>query len=208
AILGWDWLHLAYATRAFSLEERLLTEARVLWFYVAQIVVPNFAAFGIYLDGIPVSKNLFAPPSTIISLLGWAVAIAALFFWRLRQPVLWMGMAWFLAGHSLESTFLPLEIAYEHRNYAPSVGLIFGIGFFVASCLQKLKLDHKKIAFTLVAVIPLLMLALFTWLRAQQLGDPLVGPQIEASRHPLSARANYAAAATLMQSGYGDARDS
>lgn len=207
ALLGWDWLNLAYATRPFSLEERLLTESRVLWFYLAQIIVPNFSAFGIYLDGIPISKGLLAPPSTIISLLGWAIVIVALFFLRLRQPMLSMGMAWFLAGHSLESTFLPLEIAYEHRNYIPSIGLILGIGFFAMACLQKLRLDHKKITITLVAVIPLIVLALFTWLRAQQLGDPLLGPQIEASRHPMSARANYAAAATLMQSGYGDSQD-
>lgn len=207
ASLGWEWLHLAYAARPFSLEERLLTEARILWFYLAQITVPSFTSFGIYLDGIPISRNLIAPLTTISSVFGWAIVITALFFWRIRLPVLSMGMAWFLAGHSLESTFLPLEIAYEHRNYLPSIGLILGIGFFTMSYLKKLKLDHKKITITLVAVIPLIVLALFTWLRAQQLGDPLLGPQIEASRHPMSARANYAAAATLMQSGYGDSQD-
>jgi hypothetical protein len=35
----------------------------------------------------------------------------------------------------------------------------------------------------------------------------LVGTQIEATRHPQSARANYTVALTLIQSGYGDADD-
>jgi hypothetical protein len=33
------------------------------------------------------------------------------------------GIAFFLAGHLLESTVFPLELYYEHRNYLPSVGL-------------------------------------------------------------------------------------
>jgi len=34
------------------------------------------------------------------------------------------GVLFFLAGHAVESTFLPLEIYFEHRNYLPSMGLL------------------------------------------------------------------------------------
>ena len=38
------------------------------------------------------------------------------------------GIAFFLGGHLLESTVLPLELYYEHRNYLPSFGDLPGIG--------------------------------------------------------------------------------
>lgn len=206
-LLGWNWLDLAYSSRSFSLLERLMTEARVMWFYLAQIVVPSFSSYGIYLDDFTISKTLLTPATTIFSLLGWLLIIRAVFVWCFRQPLLCMCIAWFLIGHSLESTFLPLEIAYEYRNYIPSVGPILFIGLLGASYLPKASLDHPRTTLAMVAVIPLCVLAMFTWLRAQQLGDPLIGPQIEAARHPLSARANYVAATTLIRSGYGDNKD-
>ena len=207
SFLGWGWLDTAYAMRPFSLAERLMTEARVLWFYAAQIVIPAPESFGLYLDDFALSTGLLSPPATLFAIIGWGAGILAIGYWRHRQPVLCLAAAWFLVGHSLESTFLPLEIAHEYRNYLPSIGLILGVGYLGATVLQKLKLDHRSQTVGLVAIIPVLVLALFTWMRADQLGNPLVGTQIEAARHPQSARANYALALTLIQSGYGDAGD-
>lgn len=207
SFLGWNWLDAAYAMRPFSLAERLMTEARVLWFYAAQIVIPDPESFGLYLDDFSLSTGLLSPPATLFSIVGWGTGILAIGYWRHRQPVLCFAAAWFLVGHSLESTFLPLEIAHEYRNYLPSIGLILGIGYLGATVLQRLKLDHRSQTVGLVATIPVLVLALFTWMRADQLGNPLVGTQIEVAHHPQSARANYTVALTLIQSGYGDAGD-
>jgi hypothetical protein len=207
SFLGWGWLDTAYAMRPFSLTERLMTEARVLWFYAAQIVIPDPESFGLYLDDFSLSTGLLSPPATLFSIVGWGTGILAIGYWRHRQPVLCFAAAWFLVGHSLESTFLPLEIAHEYRNYLPSIGLILGVGYMGATVLQKLKLDHRSQTVGLVAIIPVLILALFTWMRADQLGNPLVGTQIEAAHHPQSARANYTVALILIQSGYGDAGD-
>lgn len=206
--LGWSWLSQAYEVRTFTLAERLMTEARVLWFYAAQIIAPRFSAFAIYLDEFAVSKSLFKPLSTIISIAGWAVIVLGIYCYRSKWPVLCFGIAWFIAGHSLESTFLPLEIAHEYRNYMPSIGLILGIGFIGGTFLSRLKADYKKTFTVLIAVIPLLILSLFTWMRADQIGQPLLSSQIEASRHPASPRANFAAAHTLFKAGFGDQNDS
>lgn len=207
SFLGWGWLDAAYEMRPFSLAERLMTEARVLWFYAAQIVIPDHVYFGLYLDDFTLSKGLLSPPETLFAIISWGAVILAIGYWRHRQPVLCFAAAWFLVGHSLESTFLPLEIAHEYRNYLPSIGLILGVGYLGATVLQKIKLDHRSQTVGLVAIIPVLVLALFTWMRADQLGNPLVGTQIEATHHPQSARANYTVALTLIQSGYGDADD-
>lgn len=207
SLLRWDWLSQAYGIRTFTLQERLMTEARVVWFYAAQIVAPQYSAFAIYLDDFLISKNLFIPLSTIISILGWAVIILGAYNYRSKWPVVCLGIAWFIAGHSLESTFLPLEIAHEHRNYMPSIGLILAIGFIGGNLIPKLKVDHKKVSTVVIAVIPLLILSLFTWMRADQIGQPLLSSQIEASRHPESPRANFSAAHSLFRAGLGDQND-
>lgn len=207
SFLGRGWLDAAYAMRPFSLAERLMTEARVLWFYAAQIAIPDHESFGLYLDDFTLSTGLLSPPATLFAIISWGAVILAIGYYRHSQPVLCFAAAWFLVGHSLESTFLPLEIAHEYRNYLPSIGLILGVGYLGTTVLQKLKMDHRSLTVGLTAVIPVLVLALFTWTRADQLGNPLVGTQIEATRHPQSARANHAAALALIQSGYGDADD-
>lgn len=205
--LGWNWLDSAYAMRPFTLIERLLTEARVLWFYAAQIITPSYASFGPYLDDFTVSKGILQPPTTLLSIIGWGVVILGIWRFRHSQPILCFAATWFLLGHSLESTFLPLEIAHEYRNYIPSIGLIFGVSYLAASILPKLKLDHSSLTIGLLATTSILVLALLTWLRAEQMSDPLIGSQIEATRHPQSARANHAAALALIKAGYGDADD-
>jgi len=207
SFLGWGWLEAGYSMRPFTLIERLLTEARVLWFYTAQIVIPNYSAFGIYLDDFELSTGLFHPWNTIVALIGWCVVIISVWFFRIRYPLLSFSVVWFLVGHSLESTFLPLEIAHEYRNYVPSIGLILGAGYMGVVVLQQLKLDYRKLMITLIFTIPILVLAMFSWMRADQLGNSLVGSQIEAARHPLSARANYSAALALVKNGYGDSGD-
>lgn len=205
--MGLGWLEQGYAMRPFTLQERLLTEARVLWFYVAQTLIPSYGAFGLYLDDFSLSTGLLTPQSTLLAVLGVVCSIAVIFFGRRLAPVLGFAAAWFLIGHSLESTFVPLEIAHEHRNYLPSIGLLFGLAYLGARILDHIKMDHPKLTASSAAIIPIALLVLFTWLRSEQAVNPLIGTQIEATRHPESARANHAAAMALFKAGYGDAND-
>ncbi|HYD82319.1 MAG TPA: pilus assembly protein PilF [Paucimonas sp.] len=205
-LLSWNWLDRAYAMRDFTLGERLLTEARVVWFYLGQIIVPRHAAFGLYLDDFPLSTGVLAPPSTLPAVLGLIALAIAAYRLRRRYPAASFAVAWFLGGHLLESTVLPLEIAHEHRNYLPSIGLIAGLGLIGARWLER-RPGGSRVIVVLAALLPIVLLALLTWLRANQLGNPLIGPQVEAQRHPQSARANHEAALALIRAGYGDAGD-
>ncbi|MDD3651849.1 MAG: hypothetical protein PHC73_10240, partial [Immundisolibacter sp.] len=67
------------------------------------------------------------------ALTGWLLAALAALLLRRRAPVLAFGIAWFVAGHALESTVVPLEIAHEHRNYLPSFGPLFAAVYGVAA---------------------------------------------------------------------------
>lgn len=108
-----------YSARS-SLTERPLTEGRVVIFYLYLIVCPHLESFGIYHDDIAISTSLTTPPTTIFALLTLGALVVAA--WRMREsrPIVSFGIAWFLVGHLLESTILPLEIAHEHRNYLPT----------------------------------------------------------------------------------------
>ncbi|MBC7161433.1 MAG: hypothetical protein H5U26_04900 [Immundisolibacter sp.] len=121
-----------YASRPFTLGERLLTEARVLWFYVGLVLLPTPARLGLYHDDIATSTGLLEPWTTLLALDGWLVVLMAALLLRRRAPAFTFGVLWFLAGHVLESTVVPLEIAHEHRNYLPSFGLLFAAVYGVA----------------------------------------------------------------------------
>ena len=128
AALAWQ-VAPGYAARPFTLLERQLTEARVLWFYIGLFALPRIHAFGLYHDDIAISTGLFAPWTTLPAVLG-IVALVLLGFWLLRRaPLAGFGILWFFAGHVMESTLIPLEIAHEHRNYLPMVGLSIVAGW-------------------------------------------------------------------------------
>jgi hypothetical protein len=205
--MGWSWLDSGYAVRDFSLTERLLTEARVLWFYLGQIVLPSPASFALYLDWIPLSRGVLDPPSTLAALVAWVVLLALAAYYRQRHPIAVLGLAWFLAGHSIESSFIPLELAHEHRNYLPALGPLLAVGYYVACLFEDLKADYKKLIPTTAALSAVVLLAILTTLRSMQVADPLIGTQIEATRHETSARANYVAGWALIKAGRGDKGD-
>ncbi len=140
-----------YAGRPFTLIERLLTEARVLWFYVSLILLPTPERLGLYHDDIAVSTGLLAPWTTLAALAGWLIVLLAAWLLRRRAPALAFGALWFLAGHALESTVVPLEIAHEHRNYLPSFGLLFAAVYGMAHFARSTRRGRLYGALGLVA---------------------------------------------------------
>ena len=120
---------LDYSDRTFTMEERVLTQARILWIYMIQLILPTSTATGLYQEGIPLSTGLFSPMSTVAALAGLAGLVVFAIRYRGHEAVgiIAFGIAFFLAGHLLESSVFPLELYYEHRNYLPSAGLYLAI---------------------------------------------------------------------------------
>ena len=58
-----------YSFRDFNLQERVLTEGRVLIFYLKSILIPSISELGLFHDDITVSRGLFDPPATFYSLM-------------------------------------------------------------------------------------------------------------------------------------------
>jgi len=148
-------LRLSYEHRAFTPVERLLTEARILCDYVANLLLlPGASSFGIYHDDYAVSRGLLQPLTTLLSGLAWIAVLAAGWLTRGTRPgVLLFGAWFFLAAHLAESTILPFELYFEHRNYLPSVGIYFSLGYAAYLLLSRVSRTWLlAIALTMVPV--------------------------------------------------------
>lgn len=196
-VLFWETRVLqGFATRPFSLAERLLTEARILLDYVGQLVFPRIQTAGLYHDNFPVSTGLLEPPATLLAVLAVVGALAAGIALRRRLPVVSAAVLFFLAGHVLESTIVPLELYYEHRNYLPAVLPAFALAFGVVRLF-----DHQRLAACLAGVALVALFSVFTLARATLWGDPTQQALTWAEENPGSPRAQQHAAIVYLEAG-------
>ncbi len=177
-----------YGFRDFTLGERLLTEGRVLWFYLRLIVLPDIRDMGLYHDDMATSRGLLDPFSTLPALLGIAGLIAGAFLLRRRQPLLAFGILWFLAAHSLESTFIPLELAHDHRNYLAMWGILLIVVWYLARPYPKLS-DHPALRYSVIALV-FVMMGFATYARANFWKSEWSLVNHDVLNHPQSARAH------------------
>lgn len=175
-----------YGRRTFSLEERAMTEARALWFYIRLILIPDITKYGIWHDDFVLSTGLLHPPTTMLAILG----LAGLFFSAIaltkKHPLIALGIFWFFASHSLESTVFPLELVHEHRNYLAAYGVLLCVSIGLIQALQ-IRPSIKALGVLMLAA----SLALSTYARASRWSNPLMMALNEALNHPKSARSQY-----------------
>jgi tetratricopeptide (TPR) repeat protein len=109
-----------YSNRPFSKLERLMTQPRVLFFYASLLTVPMTSRMTILHD-VAISHSLVEPWTTLLSIIGCcSVLFLAVRFCR-RYPLVSYSTLFFLINHSIEGSIFNLELAYEHRNYIPSM---------------------------------------------------------------------------------------
>ena len=118
------------ARRDFTAIGRLFSEARILWEYLLNAFYAPGAQLGPFHETRSVNGFL-SDPLTIAAVIGWIVAVVFAVRWRKRFPVVTFAVFWFLAGHLLESTTIPLELYFEHRNYVPIIGPVFALCYYV-----------------------------------------------------------------------------
>jgi tetratricopeptide (TPR) repeat protein len=116
-----------YATRPFTLAERLWTEARVVAEYVGLTLAPRLDAMSFFHDDIVLSEGPLTPPSTLAATALLGGLLASTLALRHRAPLYAIGIGLFFAGHLVESTVIPLHLMYEHRQYFPSFGLLLAV---------------------------------------------------------------------------------
>ncbi|WP_312533235.1 tetratricopeptide repeat protein [Acinetobacter variabilis] len=176
-----------WPNRNFNQKERLLTEARVLIDYLSNLYIPQFEKHGLYQDGILISKSIFAPMTTLLSIISILILMVAALFYRNKYPLFALAILFFFASHLMESTLIGLEIYFEHRNY---VGASFLFLPIAASIYYLYESKNKKIA-VLIGVLILSFLSFMTYQRTTLWGGGERLTLYWAQNSPNSPRAQY-----------------
>ncbi|MFZ5572846.1 MAG: tetratricopeptide repeat protein [Thermodesulfobacteriota bacterium] len=119
----------------FTLSQRLMTEFRVVLYYVSLVLFPAPSRLNIDHD-IILSQSLFNPLSTtaaliiIVGLLFLAIRLAK------RNRILSYCIFWYFCNLAVESTVIPLDLIFEHRVYLSSMLLIFIFALFLFRCFR------------------------------------------------------------------------
>lgn len=178
----------SWAARDFTLESRLLTEARVVCDYLVWTLLPTPHALSFYHDDLAISASLFSPWTTAASIAVLAALAACIPYLRRRQPLVALGIGLFLGGHVLTATILPLELVFEHRNYFPSFGVLLAIVPWLTTIDAAASFKRAR-WFALGAL--LLAWTGQTAITASSWGHPLLLAETLAARAPDSPRAQY-----------------
>lgn len=184
----------AWASRPFTIEERLLSECRIVALYLRWTLFPTPSGLSFYHDDFVVSTGWLSPGTTLASglFLASLAAIAAL--GRRRWPLVSLGIAWFFACHLLTGTIIPLELVYEHRNYFSSLGVVIALVSVIRGCAEPNTISiwrplRPRDALLVVAGVSWLLFTAFT---AYRWGGGLLRlPEELAIRAPASPRAQY-----------------
>jgi len=166
AYLGQDLLSAiagGYEARDFTMEERLLTQPRVIFLYLGLLALPLPARLNLNHD-VAISHGLLSPPHALPAVIGVAVLAVSIPCLFRANRLLSFGLLWFLATLVVESTVIPLEMAYEHRLYLPSTMLFLAL---TALGYQAGRSPGALHAVRILLVLLIVVSAVWTWQRNQ-----------------------------------------
>lgn len=184
-----SWID-SYHARPWSPAERLAAQGPILLQYLGNFFAPRLDAGGLFHDELQVQALLKLAP------LAWGVLVlagVAAIGLRKRLPVLALAVLWFFAAHALESTILPLELAFEHRNYLASIGFVVAL----AAAASRLSASAR----TVIGASVVVAFGFMTLAQARIWGNELAAAHVWTAEHPRSARAHQFAAAVLQGNG-------
>jgi tetratricopeptide (TPR) repeat protein len=185
-------------SRPWTIGQRLLSEARVLCDYLGLLWIPQATGSSVFNDGFPASHDWLHPWTTLPAVLVIVALLATGLALRRRHPALSFALLFYLTGQLLESTVIPLELYFEHRNYLPALPMFWPLALWLTGPgrLSRLRL-------VLALVLPLILAAL-CHARAGIWGHPYEQALLLAEVDPQSPRAQANAAAYEMAHGRSD----
>jgi protein O-mannosyl-transferase len=174
-----------YGHREFNLSERLMSEGRILWFYIQSILIPNTSSMALFHDDFVISRGLFLPPQTLLALLGLSILITTAVWLRKKARVVAFGILFFFSTQLLESTVIPLELIHEHRNYIGSWALLLPASYYLITFGKRHGASLLVYCLTCLLIIAL---GINTYMRSWYWGHELLLAQQQALLHPNSYR--------------------
>lgn len=175
-----DWFQYSHY-RGFSPFERLLTQPLILWQYLHLAFFPQPTGFGPFHDHVRVVNGPLLPA---VATTGFLLLTGVAVWLRKRSPWLLFALLWFFTGHLLESTVIPLELVFEHRNYLAVYGLCLALAYGAWNLPRGLARIGPAIFATYALLLWAILLGLTTiW------GNPHGAAENWAAQNPASSRA-------------------
>lgn len=176
-------IFLAYSGRTFNLVERLLTQLRIVVHYLSLMFFPHPDRMAFDYD-YPLSYSFLEPITTLYSFLFLALLVAAAVFFATKYKLFSFCVLWFFINLLIESSFVPLEMVYEHRTYLPSMYVFLFAVVLVFSVVKKSKVNAILIGCIVV------ILAIWTVERNRVWKDPVIFWEDNVMKYPNKARSN------------------
>ena len=148
-----------YSGRNFSIGERVLTEFRVVVFYISLVVFPYPGRMNL-LHNISVSHSFIDPPATLLSCLFLAGLFILSIYLARRDRLVSFCILWFFINLVIESSVIGLELIFEHRLYLPMFGIALVSSYLVFSFLSK-----KPLMLAGCSVVLIVLLGTGTFIR-------------------------------------------
>ena len=140
-----------YAYREFGMWQRVLTQFRVVVFYLTLVVFPMPERLN-FLHWIRTSSGLFDPATTTLAVTTLSCLVGVTILQARRHPVAAFGALFLLLHLVIESTIVNLEMIFEHRMYLPMVGVALGS----AGLAMDSAMTTRTVKFTAVPLVILL----------------------------------------------------
>lgn len=137
-----------YKIRDFTMVERLLTQPRVILFYLSLLFYPISSRLTFLYD-INVSHSLLQPWTTIPSIFFVLFIICFAFCIARKRPLISFCIIFYFLNHLIEGSIFNLEMIYEHRNYLPSMFLFVPFAEFIILAIDYF--SYKKTTQFIVA---------------------------------------------------------
>jgi len=139
-----------YEHLGFTIWERVLTQFRVIIFYISLLLYPHPTRLNL-LHHFTTSHSLVDPITTLLSLLIILCLMGLAIYLARRDRLISFGILWFFINLVVESSVIGLAMIYEHRLYLP----MFGFALIVSYLVFHLLSNRRSLAVVISAVITL-----------------------------------------------------
>jgi len=137
--------------RPFTMWERVLTQPRVILFYISLLLYPLTSRMMLIHD-VEISKSLFDPWTTVAAIVVIFLILVATVLISRKRPLISYCIIFFFLNHLIEGSFISLGIIYEHRNYLPSMLFFVPLSIFIVYALSYFE-KRKRMIIILSSVI-------------------------------------------------------
>lgn len=183
-----------FANKEFSYLERILTQPRVVIYYLSLFFYPNPSRLNLDYD-FALSHSLTDPATTLLSIFTIIGLIGLACYLARSQRLISFCIFWFFGNLVIESSIIPLAIIFEHRTYLPSML----IGLPVVILVFRYGRDIRFASALLVGVI--LLFSCWTYQRNEVWRDSVTLYRDSAEKSPKKPRPRFNLALALQRQG-------